>query len=456
MADIIDFKDKTKYRIVNQYPALHGSDVPTLYKTKTINTKQKDIKEYDVVLWHRLLRNIYQEPLELEIECELLIKGQTIGTAERVVLRRLEEKSKWQILNVTNVTEETALKIQSKEITLNPINWINWKYFIRLPSGGIVEIGTKDRLTVFYIAYIVRSGQQKNDSDEAKQFISLLLDEANRLRKQLFNPIKEFEKAEGIKSYALSNVYLSNYVSAKFMQKIALSQEENLQAEFLRYDARTELHDQEKSEYIEQYMLACGMYFYSAIMYFFMALEGFINIVFHAFLKKDLRNRDLNIEQRFDIEQKLKLMPALCSGFKEEYVGATSEIYSNFLKLKKYRNSIFHSKVEESLKILAFIEDGFVYRVDLSKYKEQFLPSHKIKLTDRDVLEVKRIVDEIINMVLNSMTESTKDLTEKYILNSSLIPFYVLDDGSLSMGQSKREIKPNEAQQGVQGDRDLK
>lgn len=438
MADIIDFKDKIKYQIVNQYPALHGSDVPTLYKTKTINTKQKDIKEYDVVFWHRLLRNIYQKPLELEIKCELLIKGQTIGTAERAVLRRLEEKSKWQILNVTNVTEETALKIQSKEITLNPIKpWINWKYFIRLPSGGIVEIGTKDSSTVFYLAYIVRSGQQKNDSDEAKQFISLLLDEANRLRKQLFNPIKEFEKAEGIKFYSLFNVYLSNYVSAKFMQKIALSQEKNLQAEFLRYDARTELHDREKSEHIDQYMLACGMYFSSAIMYFFMALEGFINIVFHAFLKKNFRNRDLNIEQRFDIEQKLKLMPALCSGFKEEYVGATSEIYSNFIKLKNYRNSMLHSKVEESLRLLVFIEDGFVYNVDLSKHKEQFLPSHKIKLTDRDVLEVKRIVDEIINMVLNSMTKSTKDLTEKYILNSTRIPFFVLDDGSLSMGQSK-------------------
>ena len=435
MADIIDLKDKTKYRIANQYPILHGSDVPTPYEIKPINTKKRDFEEYDVIFWHLLLRDIYHEPLE--IECELLIKSQAIGTAERAILRRLEEKSKWQILNVA---EETVLKIQSGKITPLPINW---KYFISLPSGGIVEIGTKDYHTVFYLAYIVRSEQQENDSKEAEQFINLLLAEANRLKNQLFNPLKKFEKAEGLKLYHLLNVYLSNYVSATFMHNIALSQEENLRAEFLRYDAKTELHEQEKKEHFNQFMLACGMFFSSAITYFFMALEGFVNIVFHAFLKRDLRDRDLNIEQRFDIEQKLRLMPALCSGFKEEYVGATSEIYSNFLKLKKYRNSIFHSRVEESLKSLVFIEDGFIYNVDLSKYKEQFLPSQKIRLADVDVIEVKRIIDEIIAMVLNSMTESTRALTEKYILNSSIIPFYVLDNGVLSLGKSDIEKNGN-------------
>jgi hypothetical protein len=447
MADIIDLKGKTKFPIANQYPTLHGSDVPTPYEIKPIDTRKRDFEECDVIFWHLLLRDIYCEPLEME--CALLTKGQDIGTAQTAIFRRLEEKSKWQILSVA---EETVLKLQSGEITPLPINW---KYFISLPSGGIIEIGTKDYHSVFYLAHIVRSGQQENDNKEAEQFINLLLAEANRLKNQLFNPLKKFEKADGLKLYHLFNVYLSNYVSATFMHNIALSQEENLRTEFLRYDALTELHEQGKKEHFDQFMLTCGMFFSSAITYFFMALEGFINIVFHAFLKRDLRDKDLNIEQRFDIEQKLRLMPALCSGFKEEYVGATSEIYSNFLKLKKYRNSIFHSKVEESLKSFVFIEDGFMYNVDLSKYKDQFLPSQKIKLADVDVIEVQRIVDEIIAMVLNSMTESNKELTEKYILKSAVIPFYVLDNGASSLGKSDREQNEiNLAQQKNQPDRE--
>jgi hypothetical protein len=442
MTDIIDLKDKIKYRLSNQYPPLRGADVPSLYEIKSIKTRQADIGDYDVVYWHLLLRELYQEPSE--IECELLTKGKTIGMPETVVLRSLGKQSEWQLLNVN---EEIVSKIQSGEIIPLPINW---KYFISLPGGGTVELGTRDKHTTFYLACVVRSAkQEKKDSKEAEQFCNLLIAEANRLRPQLFNPIKKFEKAEGLKLYHLFNVYLSNYTSAKFMHEIALSQEKNLRDEFLRYDARTEQDDHAKKEHMDQFMLACGMYFSSAITYFFMALEGFINIVFHAFLKEDLRDKkdsresNLNIEQRFDIEQKLKLTPALCSGFREEYVDSTSAIYAKFTKLKKYRNSIFHSKVEESLKSLVFIEDGFIYNVDLSKYKEQFLPSQKIMLDDDDVLDVKRIVDEIVNMILNSMTESTKELTQKYILNSAIIPFYILDNGALSLGKSQKEQNEN-------------
>lgn len=445
MADIIDLKNKTKNRISDQYPNLSGSAVPTPHEIKRIIARQKEFEEYDVVFWHLLLRDIYREPSEME--CALIAKGQEISSAKKSTLRRLKGSAKWQLLNPD---ANIVLKLEAGEITPLPINW---KYFISLPSGGILELGTKKYHSIFYRAHIVSRHHHEKDKKEADKFIDLLLKEASRLRNQLFSPIKKFEKAEGLKLYHLFNVYLSNYVSAKFMFDTALSQEQHLRAEFLRYDAETEQHELDKKEHIDQFMLACGMYYSSAITYLFMALEGFINIVFHAFLKSDLRDRDLNIEQRFDIEQKLKLMPSMCSGFKEEYSGATSEIYSSFLKLKKYRNSIFHSKIEEALKSLVFIEDGFIYNVDVGKYKEQFLPSRKIMLSDADVLEVRRIVDEIIRMVLSAMTESARELIDKYVLNSAVIPFYISDNGALSLGKSERELNENNlAQQKNQPD----
>jgi len=437
LADIIDLKSKAKDRIYNQFPPLGRNEVPQLYEIKTIEDKRENIDEYVVVFWHRLLKTIYQEPLEME--CELHVRNQAIKNPETAILRRLDEKSKWQILKTT---EETAIKIQSGEIKPFPINW---KYFIKLPSGGIIEIGTKDRNTVLYFAHVI-SGQVKDeDSKQADKFISLLLEEAKKeARNKLFDPLKEFEKLNGLKFYQLFNVYRANYVSAEFMLGEAVTQEKVLREEFLKYDARTsDLYDEEKSNYIDQFMLACGMYFSSAITYFFMSLEGFINIVFHSFLKKNLRDRDLNIEQRFDIEQKLKLMTALCNGFIQKSADSTDDIYSKFLKLKKYRNSIFHSKVEDSLKSFGIIEDGFLYNCDVSKYKEQFLPAQKIMLSANDVIEVKNIVDGLIGLVLNSMTDNTRLLTEKYILKSTHIPFYILKDGSLSLGKSDREQNGN-------------
>jgi hypothetical protein len=433
---IIDFLSVAKERIYKQFPPLNSDAVSHPYAIKTIDYKRENIDEYDVVFWHRLLKSIYQEPLE--IECKLNVKNQVNKIPEMATLRRLEEESMWTILNTT---EETAMKMQAGEIKPIPVNW---KYFIKLPSGGIIEIGTKDLHTELYFAHVF-SGQVKDeDREQAEKFISVLLDEAKKVRNQLFNPLKEFEKNDGLKNYMLFNVYRANYVSAEFMLNDSLTQEKALSDELLKYDARTnDLYDKEKMNHVEEYMLVCGMYSLSAITYFLMSLEGFINIVFHSFLKKNLRDSELNIEQRFDVEQKLKLMSALCYGFIQESADSTDDVYAKFLKLKKYRNTIFHSKVEDSLKGLVFKENGFLYTCDVSKYKEQFLPSQKIKLTPADVIEVKNIVDGIIGLVLNSMTDDTRIRTEKYILKGTHIPFYILKDGSLSLGGSDREQNGN-------------
>ena len=431
MADIIDLGVRIKDQIYKKYPPLGKNDVPNEYRKELIDYKRERIEEYDVIFWHRLLRAIYQEPFE--IECELFMhKDPTGKRPQPVIMRKSEDGTKWELFGIT---KQNALKIESKETRPIPKSW---KYFLRLPSGGIIEIGTKNRYSIPYVAHVVIGNQTgKESKKQAEKFISLLLDEANRLRDQLFNPKPEFEKAKGIKTYGIFNVYLANYISGEFMLEMAADQEEDLRSEFIKYDLETDdLHDEEKRAHVYKFMLACGMYYLSAISYFIMALEGFINIVFHAFLKKEFRGKDgkdLNIEQRLDIELKLKLMPALCHGFAEDHVASDSDIYSKFLKLRKYRNSIFHSKIADSLENVSFLEDGFVYSCDLTKHKEKFLPTHKIMLSDSDVLKVQHIVDEIIGIQMNSMSKETRMLTERYILKEPHIIINVLDDGNLAM-----------------------
>ena len=101
--------------------------------------------------------------------------------------------------------------------------------------------------------------------------------------------------------------------------------------------------------------------------------------------------------------------------------------------MKNYRNSLFHAKVEDSLKKLCFVEDGFLYTYDMDAHKDRFLSSHKIKLRIKDVLEVKSMVDKIVNGILESMDQDTRMVTETYILKVSHIPFTVLETGELIM-----------------------
>lgn len=432
---IINFPSKAKERIYKRFPPLGGGEVPQTYEPKEIEYERPSIEQYEVVFWHILLRSIYQEPID--IECELLVSLPLKANPMTAVFRRFENQLKW-----VNISEETALKIQAGELMPMPVNW---KYYIRLSDKGIIEIGTKDNHAVLYFAHVSSDGQIKDEATElAKEFISLLLDEARKeTNNKLFDPIKEFQNKDGLKSYMLFNVYRANYMCALFMLKTASTREQEISDEFSDHISNTtNLYDDATRIKHDVFSMTKGMYWSSAIAYFFMALEGFLNILFHAFLKKNLTASGLNIDKKFDIEQKLTLLPVLCDGFLHEQYIDTSHLFSKFRKLKDYRNIIFHSKIEDELNNILFIKDGFFYASDSSRYKEQFLPIQKGNLSFNDVIKVKEIIDEIITMITNSMTDDTKRLTDEYVKESAHIPFYVLKDGSISLGRS--ESKQNE------------
>jgi hypothetical protein len=422
-----DLGTKFRDRIMIRYPQIDETFIPNIYDLIQIDYRSDDIKKYHGIFWHRLLKRIYQGPSE--IECEFQQYGDTVS------FRKTQETNKWAVVGID---ESLKAKIEAGEIVPSPVNW---KYLIKLPSGGILELGTRDRNTAFYISKIVGSGKsEKEDNEEVIKFVDLLLEEANRLGSNLFHPIKDFGRKEGLKLYLLFNVYLSNYLSGEAILDIAESQEAFLKTEALKYDARTsDYTDENKRKHIDRSLLTCGTYFCSAITYFFMALEGFINLVFHVFLKNNLRDNDFNIEQRFDLEQKLRLMASLCNGFKEDS-GLSSTIFSKFKTLKKYRNSLFHSKVEESLKSLVFVEDGFVYTYNIDQHKDRFFSLLKPDISINDVIEVKKIVDEIVHNTLNLMDGDTKIQTREYILKDPAIRVIVTETGDLILGTKDEKL----------------
>ena len=212
------------------------------------------------------------------------------------------------------------------------------------------------------------------------------------------------------------------------MLKIAESEEPRLRQQFLKYDARTsDLHNKKKRQHIDHYMLTCGMFYCSAISYFFMALEGFVNLIFHIFLKSKFRYEAPQIEQRFDLGQKLTIMTSLCSGFKEDS-GLSATTISDFKKLQKYRNSLFHSKIEDSLKSLHFVEDGFSYTLAA---KHAFLPSQKVMLTLEDVNDFRKLVDSIRDDILSLMNQEARMRTKNHIMKDAHIAILVLETGEL-------------------------
>lgn len=393
MTRIIKMDTSTKSTISFRYPFVNSQDIPQKYKTVPIAFKEDEIQNYDVIFFHRLLKRIYGPPSSIKTK-ELPQKNGEIGYLG-----------------------------------------LEWRYFLSTQFNDMILVETKDHHTFIVISHVLQENKQLSERaiKEGEKFINTLLQEAEKLGKQILNPKKEFEEGEGIQFYLLHNVYLYNYGSAELMVEYSENNENEILIEYLKYDARTDYDDAQKRTHIEKFALGMGMYYASAVSYYFMALEGFINLIYHTFMKPEFRDRELNLEERFDIEQKIRLMSSLCDGF-EKNLDRKSDIFKNFKNLKKYRNQIFHSKIQDLLKSVGFVESGFLYTADMDKNKNQLFPALKSYLNKENVLTVKSIVDDIISDILSRMNDKCRNLTNEFIMKNNEVPFWKDKSGNIKLG----------------------
>jgi len=358
-----------------KYPSLSEEDIPDKYKLLPITFRDEGVKQFEVLFFHRLMKKNYGFPSYMEYE-----EAPDYRTGE--------------------------IYAKGKE----------WKYYIRTASGGIIQIGTKKPLNVLKIFYVLPQNIVEPNQrliKEGEKFVADLLMEATRLKGQILNPQREFEEEEGPLLYGLENVFKFYYGSAELMLEYADDNEREIHA---KYDKATNDNDKDK------YLFGLGMYYRAALIYYFMAFEGLVNLFYHAFLKESLKEQ--NLELRLDLELKIFLIPALCNGFKGEFFDNKSDIFKHFKELKNYRNECFHSKIADSLKNIAFIEDGFLYAVQIEKSKGMFpLPSRGGEFKKDDVLKVKSIVDSMVEAILDKMDDESKELVNTYVMKEITIPF---------------------------------
>lgn len=380
-----------------RYPLISRDDISATYKLVPILYKKDEIQDLSVLFFHRLMKRNYGDPSEIEIE-------------------------------KVKKTKNNKISAIGKE----------WRYFLRTHSGGIILVGTEGVHSSLLICHLVdeRKILNKRIEEEGKKLVADLLAEANRLKDQILNPEKEFKEGEGVQLYLLENVYLFNYVKAEMMFKHAEKEEKKIRNNILKID----LDNPEKMADINKFIMGKGMFYASAISYYFMALEGFVNLIYHSFLKTELNYKEVDLEKRLDIELKILLMPVLCQGFK----GDLLDIKKGFLKIhaefKNYRNHFFHSKIPASLKNITFIESGFMYVCPIGQKDKNKIfpfPHRKHDLKKEDVKIIKGIVDYLINEILKKMNNKSKKLVKEYILTKNVVPFWKNEKGIVNFGTIK-------------------
>jgi hypothetical protein len=221
-----------------KYPSLSAEDVPDNFKLFPISFRNEEIKQFEVLFFHRLMKENYGRPSDAEYEVVSTKKAGVMGGVGK-----------------------------------------DWKYYVRTPSGGIIQIGTETLHNVLKLSHVLPENiAEPNERliKEGEKLVADLLVEVTRLKGQMLKPQEIFEKGEGIQLYVLENVFKFYYGSAELMLEYADDNEEEIYAEYERFRDRfipnvyKQEQDLENVANLDKYFVGLGMYYRAAILYYYL------------------------------------------------------------------------------------------------------------------------------------------------------------------------------------------
>jgi hypothetical protein len=432
MGKLFDIPERKSKSLAERFPLVDRVNLPNEVRLIPVSFKKEEIGNFEVLLFHRLMKENYGLPSQVEaVPSDDVRKALAL---DKIVFVRDGDRLKWELSEIPPATLP-----RSGSMTRIMKRATEWRYFISAKSGSIIQFGTEESHHRVAVHLVVSEGQ-KEISDQLKKdsetFINDILREAERNRPRILDPKREFVQEQNVGLFLLHNVYLYNYGSAELMRSYAEDHEGEIASELLKYDHRDgAFEDHDKTAHIERFMLGVGMYYAAAISYYFMALEGFINLFYEAYLRDEFRDKEFNWERDLSLDKKIRLMPRLCAGFKTKVIKPDTVIFKQFKNLRDQRNQIFHAKIVDSMKGVCFMEHGFAYTLDMVRGGDREFPAHKGNLKPKDVLITKNTVDDIIRHLLDAMTKRTRTMVQRFILKEVEIPFWKNGDGKILFGK---------------------
>lgn len=167
--------------------------------------------------------------------------------------------------------------------------------------------------------------------------------------------------------------------------------------------------------------------FRSAFLMLLSSFEGFLNILYELYLKVDLRNDRLYDRiSREQIDIKLRIAPIYCDGFKTKTINHEDERFKRYLKLVNLRNDFVHANLNKSLERYVVMEDNHTFIIENEDNSE--IPTNINRLQHSHIELAKEIIDDVIELVLESMETKTKREFERIIYDAEI---EVLDDDGI-------------------------
>lgn len=276
---------------------------------------------------------------------------------------------------------------------------LDWGYTVQITDDLFAEVRSIHNNTRFKLRYWMMKNpsnpvQKKIYGEEMAEFLKALSDCVEK-NAHLFDEHKDVvDEAKSMSAF--SNIFAEKYNSAIQILNIARN-----------IDHLPEKKDLEWEEKIT--VNTAGSLYLSAAILFIIALETLVNTIYHLLLKPEFGHEAYERATiRADLDVRIISTHLFCDGFDKSVLTPGTDLWSNVLKLRKFRNDVFHGNITHDHYVYAIPEDKFAFfycgitdfrgRKGEKKAQKNY-PTTMPQINLTVVTEIKETVDQIIEAI---------------------------------------------------------
>ena len=300
---------------------------------------------------------------------------------------------------------------------------IDWGYTLKLLDDLYVEVRSFRANTLFRLRFWMKHipkgiVEREPYSHKMAGFFTDFIDCIEK-NLHLFDEAQEIKERTKT-SAAISNIFAEKYRAAE--QLFAIAQDQDI------------LPKIKDIAYGEEVKISTGgsIYLSSAIV-FVIALESFINTIYHLLLKEGFQAEAYErITIRADLDVRLITAHVFCDGFTKQIVTPHTDLWKRLLKLRRFRNDIVHGNVTSDHYFYSIQEDTntFFYsgvtdfrgRKSEDKAKRNY-PTTMARINKKTVSEIKETVDQIVQSIVDSADDETRKWIESWVWGAMIPKF---------------------------------
>lgn len=190
--------------------------------------------------------------------------------------------------------------------------------------------------------------------------------------------------------------------------------------------------------------VAVAALYRSAFLMNYLALEGFMNVVYTIFLKKRYRNDFFERKmQNESIVTKLLEIDKYCDEIVQQVINSDEELFKVFQHLTNIRNDLLHANISKGMES-HLVRIGEYELLTKEKPQEKYgIKSHPGELTNVDVIRSRRIVEKIVVKIINTLNERIRwkfAIVHSYVL----LPYYFDNRGRVDIPIFEEDFVPDE------------